>query len=183
MSGKRKFEPQPLTRSSNFAALVISLLHAQASLHGPLHPLCIGFGQDPSIGASETRSLFAFTTWLCVTTPHAPHTMLQSGRLSIAANTADHTLESCIALHSYRAEDPTELSLSPGDVVLVRAHEGEWSFGECGGRRGWFPALFVAPKGAESTSKLHDLAKTCSPASQPGEWMVVVVAISLRSTW
>ncbi len=52
----------------------------------------------------------------------------------------------CVALHSFSAEGPNELSISPGDVVLLVGREGDWFKGRVGGKEGIFPSSFVEVK-------------------------------------
>eukprot|EP00727_Mastigamoeba_balamuthi_P002040 m51a1_g11833 putative sh3 domain-containing protein (725) ;mRNA; r:442232-445161 len=49
------------------------------------------------------------------------------------------------ALYNFNAEDATELSMKKGDVVTLIGKQGEWWEGELNGRRGLFPANYVAP--------------------------------------
>ena len=69
--------------------------------------------------------------------------------MNASTSKSNSLLEVFTVLHSYKAEDPTELSINAGDSVNIRLREGDWAFGECGSRRGWFPILYVAPKGAD----------------------------------
>ena len=51
-----------------------------------------------------------------------------------------------MALHSFSADGPDELSISPGDVVLLVGREGDWLKGRVGGKEGIFPSSFVEVK-------------------------------------
>jgi len=47
------------------------------------------------------------------------------------------------ALYLFKAEQPGELSLNPGDIVVLDRVTGEWWTGTCNGRSGEFPANYV----------------------------------------
>lgn len=51
-----------------------------------------------------------------------------------------------MALHPFTAEGPDELSISPGDVIMLVSSDGEWLRGKLAGREGIFPASFVEVK-------------------------------------
>ena len=45
----------------------------------------------------------------------------------------------------FTGSDPADLPLKAGQMVTVTAKvDNEWLYGECGGRKGLFPALFVS---------------------------------------
>ena len=48
-----------------------------------------------------------------------------------------------MALHSFTAESPDELSISPGDVISLVSRDGEWLRGKLSGKEGIFPDSFV----------------------------------------
>ena len=47
------------------------------------------------------------------------------------------------ALYVFQAQDNTELSFQPGEMITVIRQSGEWWEGEIGSRRGLFPANYV----------------------------------------
>jgi hypothetical protein len=47
------------------------------------------------------------------------------------------------AAFAYKAVDSSELSLTVGQNIVVKAKDGEWWYGETGKRVGWFPATYV----------------------------------------
>lgn len=47
------------------------------------------------------------------------------------------------ALYAFQAQDHSELSFQPGEVITVTRQAGEWWEGEIGARRGLFPANYV----------------------------------------
>ena len=49
-------------------------------------------------------------------------------------------------MHSFTAESPDELSISPGDVISLVSRDGEWLRGKLGGKEGIFPDSFVEVK-------------------------------------
>ena len=52
----------------------------------------------------------------------------------------------CKALYEFNAEAPNELSLKPGDVVVVTGKvNADWWEGECNGRTGIFPTSYTQP--------------------------------------
>ena len=51
-----------------------------------------------------------------------------------------------MVLHSFTAERPDELSISPGDVISLLSRDEEWLRGKLGGKEGIFPDSFVEVK-------------------------------------
>lgn len=51
-----------------------------------------------------------------------------------------------VALYTYESPEPTDLTFSEGDVILVSKKEGEWWNGSIGDRTGVFPSNYVKPK-------------------------------------
>ncbi|ONK74927.1 uncharacterized protein A4U43_C03F11540 [Asparagus officinalis] len=63
------------------------------------------------------------------------------------------------ATHAFNAASEKELSLSPGDYVVVRqVSPSGWSEGECKGKAGWFPSSYVERRQNIPTNKVfsHD---------------------------
>ncbi|GLD71111.1 ABI gene family member 3-like protein [Lates japonicus] len=55
-----------------------------------------------------------------------------------------HYLEKVVALYSYEATKPDDLSLAEGDVIyLTRRHDDGWCEGSLNGNQGFFPANYV----------------------------------------
>ncbi|CAN6487016.1 unnamed protein product [Victoria cruziana] len=65
------------------------------------------------------------------------------------------------AIQSFDAEAEDELSLSVGDYVVVRqvAPNG-WSEGECKGKAGWFPSVYVQRREKAPASKIADVSSS-----------------------
>lgn len=63
------------------------------------------------------------------------------------------------ALSAFAAQQPRELSLSPGELVWVGARNGPWWCGRraSDGAAGWFPAIAVEPSGGDSAALLAAL--------------------------
>ena len=63
------------------------------------------------------------------------------------------------ALHDYKTEQPSCLSMKKGDVlqVLNRDASGWWD-GVCNAKRGWFPSNYVAP----ITGEAHEKVTRCT---------------------
>jgi endophilin-A len=61
-------------------------------------------------------------------------------------------------MHDFEAEDQGELSLTVGDYVVVRqvCHIIDWSEGECKGKAGWFPSLYVERRQRIPARKVAD---------------------------
>ncbi|KAF2703059.1 hypothetical protein K504DRAFT_463895 [Pleomassaria siparia CBS 279.74] len=58
------------------------------------------------------------------------------------------------AIHAFSAQRSSELSLSPGDeIVVCEINEIGWTFGRClaNGRSGWFPITYTEDVGVEMT--------------------------------
>ena len=50
----------------------------------------------------------------------------------------------CVVTHEYAARGPSELTIRPGDIVVVVARRGMWWYGEStAGAAGYFPAALV----------------------------------------
>jgi len=59
------------------------------------------------------------------------------------------------ALDSFRAESEFELTLSAGDIVIVRKISSNgWAEGECKGKAGWFPHAYVERRERVLASKV-----------------------------
>lgn len=52
--------------------------------------------------------------------------------------------EIAVGLYAFKAEDDTELPFNKGDRITVLSKQGEWWEGELNGKRGMFPANYVA---------------------------------------
>jgi hypothetical protein len=50
----------------------------------------------------------------------------------------------CEAIHSFKGEQPTDLSFHKGDVFTVTSQQGNWWVGCANGRTGNFPSNYVA---------------------------------------
>lgn len=48
-----------------------------------------------------------------------------------------------VAIYQFDAVEPTDLSLKPGDLILVTEARDEWWKGTCNGKAGIFPANYV----------------------------------------
>lgn len=49
-----------------------------------------------------------------------------------------------VALYTYEASKPDDLSLTEGDIIYVmRRHDDGWCEGVCNGREGFFPENYV----------------------------------------
>ena len=80
-----------------------------------------------------------------------------------------------VALYAYQAATPDELSLQPGDVILITDAEQSWWTGELRGQTGCFPANFVemmrddgGSKGAPNAAGMMDLSKALGAAVAKG---------------
>ncbi|ODQ79400.1 hypothetical protein BABINDRAFT_167265 [Babjeviella inositovora NRRL Y-12698] len=51
--------------------------------------------------------------------------------------------EYCVAVYSFRAIEPSDISLKVGDVIKILDRSGEWWTGELQGQRGSFPGNYV----------------------------------------
>lgn len=51
-----------------------------------------------------------------------------------------------VALYTYESPEPSDLTFSEGDTILVAEREGEWWKGSIGDRSGVFPSNYVKPK-------------------------------------
>ncbi|CAM6037960.1 unnamed protein product [Sphagnum compactum] len=70
------------------------------------------------------------------------HNASEAAPVSKAAQKAMYFLAE--VMHDFEAEDQGELSLTVGDYVVVRqVSPTGWSEGECKGKAGWFPSLYV----------------------------------------
>lgn len=68
----------------------------------------------------------------------------QEQRQEAEADEWDGDVEMATAVYAYAGGNAeNELTLDAGERVAVTTKEGEWWFGSCGGRAGWFPADFV----------------------------------------
>ena len=73
----------------------------------------------------------------------------------------------CVAVHTFNAEGPGELSITTGDVItLVEKVDADWVKGRLRGQEGMFPLGFVEikvdlPPSGKSTA--------APPTSRPGE--------------
>lgn len=80
-----------------------------------------------------------------------------------------------VAAYEYDAQETTELSFKPGDVIKVTAQEDEWWTGELKGKTGQFPSNFVGelqPLGAkppERKALLQTTALYDYDAAEQGE--------------
>uniref|UniRef100_A0A3B5MT05 ABI gene family member 3 n=1 Tax=Xiphophorus couchianus TaxID=32473 RepID=A0A3B5MT05_9TELE len=53
-------------------------------------------------------------------------------------------LEKVVALYTYEASKPDDLSLTEGDIIyMMRRHDDGWCEGVCNGREGFFPENYV----------------------------------------
>ncbi|CAD5171616.1 unnamed protein product [Musa acuminata subsp. malaccensis] len=58
-------------------------------------------------------------------------------------------------IHSYQAETDVELNLSVGDYVVVRKLSNNgWAEGECKGKAGWFPSVYIERRERVLASKI-----------------------------
>ncbi|XP_059634319.1 SH3 domain-containing protein 2-like isoform X2 [Cornus florida] len=61
-------------------------------------------------------------------------------------------------IHSYQADSDAELTLSVGDYVVVRkVTNNGWAEGECKGRSGWFPFVYVERRDRILASKVAEV--------------------------
>uniref|UniRef100_A0A5B6ZTG8 Putative endophilin-A2-like isoform X2 n=1 Tax=Davidia involucrata TaxID=16924 RepID=A0A5B6ZTG8_DAVIN len=61
-------------------------------------------------------------------------------------------------MHSYQAESDVELTLSVGDYVVVRkVSNNGWAEGECKGKAGWFPYVYVERRERVLASKVSEV--------------------------
>jgi len=59
------------------------------------------------------------------------------------------------ALDSFKAESEFELTLSAGDIVIVRKISSNgWAEGECKGKAGWFPHAYIEKRERVLASKV-----------------------------
>ncbi|RWR79162.1 SH3 domain-containing protein 2-like protein [Cinnamomum micranthum f. kanehirae] len=61
-------------------------------------------------------------------------------------------------IHSYQAESDVELNLSLGDYVVVRkVSNNGWAEGECKGKAGWFPYIYIERRERVLASKMAEV--------------------------
>ncbi|XP_039119495.1 SH3 domain-containing protein 2 [Dioscorea cayenensis subsp. rotundata] len=61
-------------------------------------------------------------------------------------------------MHSFHAESEAELNLSVGDFVVVRkVSNNGWAEGECKGKAGWFPFVYVEKRDRVLASKMAEV--------------------------
>ncbi|KAA0710802.1 Intersectin-2 EH domain and SH3 domain regulator of endocytosis 2 [Triplophysa tibetana] len=98
-----------------------------------------------------------------------------------ASDTTDgSTYEEYVALYTYESPEPSDLTFSEGDTILVAEREGEWWKGSIGDRsgvfpsnyargkkrqKGWFPASHVKLLGSNSGKSTPAPAAVCQVVS------------------
>ncbi|KAA0711236.1 Intersectin-2 EH domain and SH3 domain regulator of endocytosis 2 [Triplophysa tibetana] len=95
-----------------------------------------------------------------------------------ASDTTDgSTYEEYVALYTYESPEPSDLTFSEGDTILVAEREGEWWKGSIGDRSGVFPSNYVKPKETDTSSlsgksgalgKKPEVAQVNTPYSATG---------------
>ncbi|XP_056623500.1 intersectin-2b isoform X2 [Triplophysa dalaica] len=101
-----------------------------------------------------------------------------STRYNDASDTTDgSTYEEYVALYTYESPEPSDLTFSEGDTILVAEREGEWWKGSIGDRSGVFPSNYVKPKETDTSSlsgksgalgKKPEVAQVNTPYSATG---------------
>ncbi|KAH7731039.1 ITSN-1 protein [Aphelenchoides avenae] len=94
-------------------------------------------------------------------------TSAASTTASVSATTAKYR-----ALFEFVARSDDELSIQPGDIILVfegHASEPGWLAGQIRDKVGWFPAAFAEPLTAKKPTTASTAGMTSSPSTEPLE--------------
>ncbi|XP_057199114.1 intersectin-2b isoform X1 [Triplophysa rosa] len=82
-----------------------------------------------------------------------PQVSISTSSSTDATDTTDgSTYEEYVALYTYESPEPSDLTFSEGDTILVAEREGEWWKGSIGDRSGVFPSNYVKPKETDTSS-------------------------------
>ncbi|CAD5221171.1 unnamed protein product [Bursaphelenchus okinawaensis] len=100
--------------------------------------------------------------------PFAPSVQSTQSSHAIAQNASDKPPVKYRALYEFVSRSDDELSLQPGDTILVfegHASEPGWLAGQIKEKVGWFPAAFAEPM-AKKTSPIQN-STSASPSTEP----------------
>ncbi|XP_052830492.1 intersectin-1-like [Octopus bimaculoides] len=102
---------------------------------------------DITTAADKTSAAAATTTTTTTTTPPPPPSTITTTTTTVADSRQSSVKKQYRALYQFEARNHDELSLMPGDVIIVASAEDEtvpgWVSGELDGRSGWIPKDYM----------------------------------------